>query len=538
MARNLTVDYMLRNKPVLKYSGLTCILSNPGRFDKVSLLSSTGGVLFNDLIRPEFNTMQCDIRVMEDKSDFLPNTKCILLLGEHAMHEWCEKDTHTNSLNEMRGSPLYVRNIPAIASFFPQDAADIRGYEQQYNEESKEYTGEEDSEENEDEGDVKRHSNTKRSNYGFWLKSDIDKCKKLLKLGASRWPIEAEPEYRIYAPAEEVVNALSEKKDHFIGLDIETDYEQQNLLCFAFSFYRLDTLFSKQSVWSVPVLNNNYQPAYSSLRYIIQALVKALKHNTAVAHNGASFDFFVFGYKYHIPVYKCYDTMLAQHRCFPDIEKSLGHGTSLWTYQRFHKDSDSKAYFTHDHMMDKLRYCAKDVFTMSLIHKGIDAYARTIPGLRDSIECANRSIRPYLIATLQGIRYSQEKVDKLCNENDRLMMQYLRIINMLIGPTGVEHCKKSIKSKKPSSIPRSNDQCCDYFHEQLGYPVLFRSTKTQKPSLGKQIMYKLALRYPDNPVIMFILMYRTIAKEYSALRFYPWKDDNNKVIPYIEGDDE
>ena len=103
---------MLRNKPKLKYCGLTVVLSNPSRFDRVSLLSATGGHVFNDhCLRPDFNVMQCDIRVSDDKSPLLPDTKCVLLLGEGAMRSWLP-ETRNNSLGEMRGSVFIVNNIP------------------------------------------------------------------------------------------------------------------------------------------------------------------------------------------------------------------------------------------------------------------------------------------------------------------------------------------------------------------------------------------------------------------------------------------
>lgn len=526
---------MLKNKPKLKYCGLTAILSNPSRFDKLSLLTSTGGVLFNELLQPDYNIMQVEVRLMEDKSAFLENTKVIILLGEAAMHYWLPRDTGNNTLNEMRGSPFYINNIPTIASFFPQDAADIKSYEQEFNEQSKEYSGDEETgNDGEDEGDVKRFSNTKRSNYAFWLKCDIEKCKRILRTGEKKWPVEEEPTYKIYGNPEEIINVLTNTKNEYLYFDMETDFEEQNILCFSFAFASLDS--KSINVYSVPILNHEYKFAYSSYYLIIRALIISIRDNILVAHNGAAFDFFVLGFKYSIPVYRVYDTMTAMHRCFPDIEKSLGHCVSKWTFQKFHKDSASHAYRTIQHMMDELKYCGKDVFTMILVHRAIDKYARTIPGLQASIDCVNRSIVPYLTTSIQGIRYSQEKVDKLCDENDRLMTQYLRIINMMIGPTGMEHCKKSIKGKA-KSLPSSNTQCADYFHEQLGYGVVGRSSKTQKPSLGKKNMFKLALRY-DNPVITFILLFRTVQKEYSALRFYPWKSDENKVVSYIEGDGE
>jgi len=512
---------MLRSKPKLKYCGLTVVLSQPSRFDKLNLLSANGGCFFNqDCLRPEFNSMQCDIRVTEDKSPWIDGTHCILLTGTKAMHDWLP-ECGGNTLNEMRGSPFYINDIPTICSFSPQDCVDLKNYEEAYNEAEK--TDNDTDGDDEEEGDVKSHSRTKRSNYAFWFKSDIRKVKELLRSQAKVWPIEQQPEYRIYPSADEVINVLESNHDKWMDFDIETDYEEQNLLCFAFTF-------NGYTVYSVPVLNTNYQPAYSSLSFIIRSLVKAIESNILVAHNGAAFDFLVLGYKYHIPVYRVYDTMIAFHRCFPDVEQSLGHCMSYWTYQKFHKDTNPQSYRTTDDMIRKLKYCAKDVFGMHLVRKAIQKYEVSIPGLSDSIRCANDSICPYLICTLQGIKYSEARVKELCGENDKLMMQYLRIINMLIGPTGLKECLTALKSgKSKSSIASSNAQCCDYFHRQLGYPVVFRSKQTGKPSLGKKVMYKLALKH-DNPVITFINLYRKVQKEYSNLSFIPWRDNDGKVV--------
>jgi DNA polymerase I-like protein with 3'-5' exonuclease and polymerase domains len=343
-----------------------------------------------------------------------------------------------------------------------------------------------------------------------------------LQEGSSQWPIETEPLYKIYPSADEVINVLTSHKNCWIDFDIETDYEEQNLLCFSFTF-------DGQVVYSVPVLNTDYKWAYTSLPFIIRALAIAIRNNILVAHNGAAFDFFVLGYKYHIPVYEVYDTMLAMHRCFPDIEKSLGHCVSYWTHQRFHKDEDSSGYFTREHLQSKLKYCAKDVFTMMLVRKAIQKYEKSIPGLSDSISCAQRSIRPYLTTMLQGILYSDKKVEELIKENDELMTQYNRIIEILIGPSGMEDVKKAIKAKA-GFFAGSNKQCVRYFHEMLGYNVVGRSSITSLPTLGKKCLYKLALAQ-DNPVIKFICMYRQVQKETGALMFNPWKDDDGKIFP-------
>ena len=514
---------MLRLCPKLSYAGLTVILSNPSRFDTLNLLSSTGGHLFNNFcLRPEFNSMQCDIRVSEDKSPFLPNTKCIMLLGERALYDWIP-ESRNNALNEVRGSVFKINSIPAIPSFYPQDAADVKGHEQALNKLDAKYAPDDDDYEKEDSEDydsVKRLGRTKRSNYGFWLRADTRKAKQILS--GNGFATEKKPVYKTHVSSEEIIQQLTRSKGGFLYLDIETDYEL-NIQCFSFTF-------DGAVIYNVPVLDHNYAPASGQLPYIFRALAIAIRDNTTVAHNGACFDFFVLAIKYGIAVRRCYDTMIAQHRCFPDIEKSLGHCVSLWTWEKFHKDEDSEGYMTREQMYKRMAYCGKDVYTMYLIHQEITKYAKTIPGLTDSINTAQSHIVPYLITTIQGIQYDMVKLVALQKENDRLMMQYIRVINILIGEGGLAEIKKEVKGKA-KSFAGSNTQCVEYFHNILGYPVVYRSPKTGKPGLGKKNMYKLALKH-NNPVITFVLLYRTVAKEYSTLKFLPWRDDNNKIIDH------
>src|SRR5579864_4833875 len=104
---------MLRNKPKLGYSGLTIVLSNPSRFDTVRLLAGPGGQLINDFcLRPELNLMQCDVRLASETEPLLPNTKCLLLLGEVSMLKFLPVETINNTLNEMRGSLFHYKGIP------------------------------------------------------------------------------------------------------------------------------------------------------------------------------------------------------------------------------------------------------------------------------------------------------------------------------------------------------------------------------------------------------------------------------------------
>jgi hypothetical protein len=440
------------------------------------------------------------------------------------LHDWVKTN---NSLNEIRGAPLYIDKIPTIATFFPQDCCDPKNHEKDFNDQYKTQLEDQEGEE-EDESDVKTHSITKRANYSFWFINDFNKAKRIIREKLDKWPIEREPTYRLYPGSQEVIDHLMSVKGGEMVFDIETDYEEQNLLTFSYSF-------TPDTVYCVPVLGTDYKPTYTQFPYIFKALVHAIKHNLLIAHNGGNFDFLVLGHKYNIPVYEVYDTMVAWHRCFPEVEQSLGHLTSYCTFQPFHKDTDSRGYFTKEQMMAKLLYNGKDVFTTRLVYEWLKHYSRKIPGLSESIALANKSIRPYLITTLQGIRYSSKILDKMCSDNDRLMEQYLRIIGILIGDKGMAQVKTAVKSKAPSAFPSSNAQCVKYFHDLLGYEVQKRSDKTGKASLGKGLMYKLALLY-DNPVIKFTMLYRALAKETSTLRFVPWKDDANKPINFEEMD--
>jgi DNA polymerase I-like protein with 3'-5' exonuclease and polymerase domains len=180
-----------------------------------------------------------------------------------------------------------------------------------------------------------------------------------------------------------------------------------------------------------------------------------------------------------------------------------------------------------EQMMARLSYCAKDVYTMALVYKEIEKYATRIPGLRHSISTVMDAIVPYLFSTLRGVKFTPETIIETGKENDKLMMQYNRVINMLIGDKCIGHLEQCVKGKR-KMFAGSNVQCVEYFHNLLEYIVVARSAKTQKPSLGKKAMYKLALQHPDNPVIQMVLAFRKLQKEQGTLKFIPWLDDNGK----------
>ena len=515
---------VLRNKPKFQYNGLTLVLANRSRFDRTMLLTAGAGHVVNQCLKPHFNAMHCDVREADDKSELLPGTKVIMLLGEYSYVSWMAPTG--NVLNEIRGSVLSCRGVPTICSYYPQDCADFKAFERTLNPDSKEYSPDESGRDDDDaDGDEKRITHTKRSNYFFWLKSDFKKALIILREG--RALVEAEPRYITYPNSDEVIQILSDNRDKDFYLDLETDYEEQNLQCFSFTF-------DGRTVYNVPWLDYQYKPAYGNNHKIYRGLARCLSRNRTVAHNGACFDFLVLAFKYNLAVSSVYDTMVAMHRCFPDVEKSLGHCTSYWTWQPFHKDEDSRGYVLKSQMEQRMAYCGKDVFTMFLIKERIEEYAKTIPGLSGSIQAAQDSIIPYLTTTIQGISYSAEEVSAKRKENDRWMFQYLRLIKDLIGESGMRDVQSKLKKNSKSAFPSSNKQCCAYFYDILGYPVAGYGKPDQfgkrNPSLNKKAMFKLALK-KDNPVITLCNLFRLTRLETTTpLGFIPWKDDNGKIV--------
>lgn len=493
----------MRHLPTHEYSGLTIVLANPSRQDTPALLSGDAGVFFNqECLAPETSRWRCDIRTSDTKAaGLLPNTKAILLLGERALNEWATGYS-TYSISEQRGNPLKNEyNLPMICSYTAQDSVDPINFEAKYNPHLQGHDDEDEEGGADEYEEKKRHGKTARSNYRFWLKRDTKKIIWFL----SNKPTQASYGVKIYPQGSEVVDTLLSSRDRELYLDIETDIEH-NMLCFGFHIGGTDT------VYTVPILRHDYTLAYDRTTYsIIRALCLAINRNILVLHNSL-FDLFVLAWKYKMPFSKhIYDTMLAQHRCFPLAEKSLGHSLSCWPtiWEHFHKDEGVFMPANSEQEKQLWNYNAKDVYAMVLVKKAQLDFAAANPGLKASIEFANKQVRPFLISTMQGILFDDAERQILIKKNDVLMTHYLRALNYLTGD-GVD------------LLPTSSKSCVRYFHEMLGYPVVGRSKKTGEASLSEMNLLKLKMKNPFNAAIDFCIKYRQTKKETGMIQFEPW----------------
>ena len=389
-----------------------------------------------------------------------------------------------------------------IPSYLPQDTQDLKDYEGEKNPilVERRIQNELDEEDDEESSTEKDHGKTRRENWKFWLMKDTIKAIRLLK-GSKEYDATFEPEYRIYPNLKEACLLLLNTKNETLYIDIETD-SNRSISCVGFNFS------GSNVVYVVPFRRYDYVRAYDNLHWFLYALAVSFRQNIVVAHNGAGFDFLVFALKYSIGIGRnVHDTMLIQARCFPGVEKSLGHSISMWTNEPYHKDDGVFMPNNSSQDMALWTYNGRDVYTMRLVHERQIRYAKTQPGLEDSVAQVNRSIRPYIINTMMGIRYNEEKRQSIVHYNDRCMNQYLRCIRVLAGR---------------DVLPSSNKQCVQYFHEELGLPVA-GFTGTGSPSLDEKNMLKLKLKVPDNVAIDVFLAYRRCGKQSGSLKFNPWK---------------
>ena len=483
--------------PSYDYSGLTVVLSNPSRFDidHNTLMSGGGGAFFNNecLAPLGLSTAYCDIRTVNERT-LREGTKAILLLGEEALHIWGGKEYLDYSINEQRGY-LVGTNPTMIASYLPQDCADIVNWEGKLN---PLLTQKDDEKEDKSAiGEKSRHGITNRANYGFWLIQDTRKLVGIIRNGI---PEEPSPKYIIYPSSSMIIDLLRGTKEADLHFDIETNFPGTNITVFSIAY--------DNTIYTVPILRYDYSNAYNDLAFanIFRALSVSFSNNQVVIHNSL-FDLLITAWRYFIPApLKIYDTMLAFHRCFPEQEKSLGHVMSWGTYQPYHKDEGHFNPQNRQQEQQLWEYNAKDVYGLLLAKAAIEKFAEGNTGLQLSIQEGNRRIRPYLINTLFGIKYDEQRRQGIIKENDRLAMQYLRIIKLLCGT---------------EVLPTSHKQCTKWFHEVMGYKPVKRTEKGN-PSLDGDALYKLLLKNPENVSIKFFLKYRERIKETGSLKFTPF----------------
>ena len=462
--------------PKLNYSGLTVILSDLGRHDRSYLLEGYSGQYFWNCLLP-IDRLSCDIRLADNPKACLPGTKVVILLGPKA----CSLVTQER-LDIIHGYPFIQNGIIYIPTFAPQDAYDLQNY-----------FGEEEDE-GKDSGDEKTTGRTRRENWRFWLKKDLEKASRILSKGLET-SVFLDP--IIYPVADQLIDDLSSHKNDTLILDIETD-KNQKITCFGFIF------LSTSLVRVIPIRLYDGKYAYEDkdLHRIFQALAIAFRDNEVCGHN-IMFDLFVLACRYKIPFpKKIYDTMLAFHRCYPEVEKNLGRLISLFLDFPYHKSQGGYDPHNTTQQQSLWEYNAKDVWTTKLIYTQLLREAVRCKAV-ESVKQVNDSIRPYLTIMMQGMRIDTEKLKEKYAYYRKLQVQLERCLAIIVGfPLN----------------PRSSKQVSRYLFESL------QLEKPHKDPTNEKQLLKLLIK-KNIPSIKLILAIRKAGKLASALKFTLWGKD-------------
>lgn len=486
----------MRHKALLDYCGITLVLSVPGRNDKEELMtgSSCGGY-FSNCVKP-LSRYHFDIMTMDEYSSeiLLPNTKIVMLMGVDAL-SIIETE---KSISAIRGSPIERDGLIYIATYHPQDAVDKYNWEATNNEHLHALHPDDEGEDEDDEeaeAAAKDKSRTSRSNYRFWFAADIKKAIEITNSGLKRNICT----YRLYPPMFEACNHLRATTNSNLFIDIETDPETCIIKCIGFGY-------DATKIFCVPIFNYKGELCYNKESYVelFKALCWSFKYNTVIAHNSL-FDLFILLWKWGLipPQYdkiKC--TMVMHHRCYPSVEKSLGHLISLYTHQIYHKDEG--IFYTHNHAQDEQfwLYNAKDVEGLALVYQGITKHASDL-NATTSVQQGCESLRVFLTMAFRGC-----KVDtaKLCQRIDSLdsTAKFFedKVLPKLVGY---------------KLNPRGHTQVANYLYNELGH----KAPPEGQSQTGKKTLYKLLLK-SDIPALRLVLYLRRISVESAKLKSKLW----------------
>lgn len=473
--------------PPTKHNGIVVYLSNPDRFMAAnrSLNSGPAFGLLAETLRA--NDVDPDSCIYTNDYAFGCDTQAVsLILGDHAAGALLQQ--YNNTLDAFRG---YVVNKPrlarATATYAPIDCYEV-------------FSHEPDSFNNDDDDDDDAASSnkdgapTRRSSYLHWFRADIQK---LLQPELHRTKTTYRFHTRRHITTDELIRWLNAQSNQHIYLDIETHPPTNTVQCMSF-------MTAGSHCFMVPCYTET-GAATHNLTKLFTALTRAFQRNIIAGHN-IIFDL-SFLFHYHGVPYgpRIYDTMLAHHRAYPEVEKSLAHAISYWINAPFHKDTAGTFTPYNRAQYEKLlEYNARDVLCLPAIHASQMEEARRTPGLQASIEQAMTSAVPYMTAGFTGFNIDTKKFEKEVSGGEVTTAQLTRVLRVLIG--------------SPDFNPASPQQVGRWLYDGLNYPILER-TDSGAPGTGLKILYQLLVKFPENVALKLLIQFKLADKVVSMMGF-------------------
>lgn len=448
------------------------VLPKPSRFDKAndSVLAGPARRLCDETLGAD----TYDVCYAFDFDNNRAGRSHIILTGQESLDAWATG----LSLTAHRGFVQHMGPTKYVATFWPQDALDRQNYEA-------------DDEDADDKaaGNSKDDAPTSRANYRFWFRAD---CAKLFNTPA---PV---PDFDF-----QLVDNLTAAKElscatgSTIYFDIETHPPSNTLTCFS---YAIDS----GPVRTVLVYDYTATLTRNALPMLC-GLARAFARNKLVIHN-AGFDLPFLALYHNIPpATDVEDTMLMQHRIWPEAEKSLAHAISLWTNAPYHKSEGGTWSPRNWAQQDRLlRYNAKDVATLRAVHRAIWHYVDSTkdPGLRASVVQVNTSTHDYMLAGFVGFPINLGRLGARRAKLNVAKTQLARLVRTLAGY---------------DLNPGSSQHLADYFINRKGLAALSK-TESGAPCMDEANLRKYLLQ-TNNPIIRAILKYKRAQKVMGELGF-------------------
>lgn len=499
-----------RSPPSVRYNGLCILLDNPSRFDlsasQPKLCSGPAQRLLEDAFSTtRYGRLGLDIRTLECKEPLLLGTKVVLLAGERAA---LSQGIIPERFHAMRGAPFERDGIVYIPTYAPQDSCDVfapheANFHARLNQQPNETPQTEtDSDTEDNEYDTKSYGKTARRNYYTWCKLDIRKACRILESGIHRGSAQIS---LLFRPEEATASLRSIVSQHTIYVDIETDPLSGRIIAIGYAT-------SAAQVFSCalqPRMLGGLESTTGLVLFYQEFIAALARAKQVVAHN-AQFDLWILAWLYKIPPpaqERIFDTMLAQHRLFPGLEKSLGHCISLYTDEPYHKDEAIFTPHTHEQLAQLLTYNAKDIYTMAMIHEAQLKLAATIPGASESIAQSCALVRPLLLKSLRGMTVN---TTLMCSEIDAHRTK-AEFIESKILP---------VLTKRAFNV-RSVKQVSSLLYDEWHLP---KPTGKNASLTGKTTLYNLALKHPL-PTLKAIIAARMEHHDASQLSFKLWRED-------------
>lgn len=432
-----------------------------------------------DLIKPA----AIDIRICGTPQmayPFVHNTR-FLLLGPLALKEVGFEEPN---IFKERGIVHTYRGRPAICTFHPIDCWDFK---------KTDFNSELDEED--DKEDPKDVGPTSRGNYLHWAMLDY---RKLMTLP---WPLPAivPAQKYIAPPANAVVDFINSLANCYAIIDIETRRQDHSLDCIG--------ILSGGVSLVIPFYSPNNGLYYSPVdtARIYRALHNAFLRPSVlwVGHN-ITFDLSVLCFRYGLPVpTSLYDTMLGMHREFPQLEKSLSHALSLYTFATRNHKADAAPNTSTENFRRLLDYNAGDLLWTREVFVEQVRRQQGDSALATAVGRANATLRTCLIISFTGIRLDLDERDRQIQRQLFAAQQWTRVLRIL--------------TDNPEFNPGSTQQCAAFIYHKLGYPIEER-TEAGAPSTGTKQLYLLHIKQP-NPIFPLIIAAREANKAASMLKF-------------------